>query len=74
MTFTEHYNERCGDKGERPLDWLHDIAGLTGMTVSAVYQWGMGFRVPNKSAQIIIASYIGSTVEELFPTSKNNEQ
>lgn len=74
MTFTEHYNERCGDKGERPLDWLQDIAGLTGMTVEAVYQWGKGFRIPNKSAQIIIATYIGDSVEELFPTPKTNEQ
>lgn len=74
MTFTEHYNERCGDKGERPLDWLQDIANATGMTLEAVYQWGKGFRVPNASAQRIIAEHLGTTVAELFPTSKNNEQ
>lgn len=74
MTFIEHYQAQCGDKGERPLGWLQQLADATGMTLEAVYQWGKGFRVPNASAQRIIADLLGQDINTLFPTSKTLQQ
>lgn len=74
MTFIEHYQAQCGGKGERPIGWLQQLADATGMTLEAVYQWGKGFRVPNASAQRIIADTLGATIVELFPTFKTQEQ
>ena len=74
MTFTEHYEQRCGERGERPLAWMQEIADATGMTVEAVYQWGKGFRIPNASAQRIIAELLGQDIDTLFPTAKTLQQ
>ncbi len=74
MTFTEHYAARCGLKGERPMEWLQEIAESTGMTVDAVYQWGIGYRTPNPSAQRIIAEGLDESIEELFPNTKKARQ
>lgn len=74
MTFTEHYASRCGAKGERPMEWLQEIADATGMSVDAVYQWGIGCRTPNPAAQRIIAECLGERIEELFPNTKKTRQ
>lgn len=74
MTFTEHYAERCGLNGERPMEWLQEIADATGMSVDAVYQWGIGCRTPNPAAQRIIAEGLGESLETLFPNKKKTRQ
>ena len=74
MTFTEHYEQRCGERRERPLAWMQEVADATGMTPEAVYQWGKGFRIPNASAQRIIAELLGQDIDTLFPTSKTLQQ
>lgn len=74
MTFTEHYAARCGAKGERPMEWLQEIAVVTGMTVDAAYQWGIGCRTPNPAAQRFIAEALGESIEELFPNTKKTRQ
>jgi transcriptional regulator with XRE-family HTH domain len=53
---------------------MQEIADATGMTVEAVYQWGKGFRIPNASAQRIIAELLGQDIDTLFPTAKTLQQ
>jgi transcriptional regulator with XRE-family HTH domain len=74
MTFIEHYEQRCGERGERPLAWMQEVADATGMTPEAVYQWGKGFRIPNASSQRIIAELLGQDIDTLFPNLKNQRQ
>lgn len=53
------------------LDTINKIAEVTCSSKVTVYRWMAGDVEPPMIKKKIIAEYIGKSVEELFPTTKN---
>lgn len=54
------------------LETINKIAELTYSSKVTVYRWLSGDIEPPMVKKKVIAEYIGMSVEELFPTTKNN--
>lgn len=71
MTFKQIYElERMKTAGARPMEFLERMAVAAIVSIEAVYQWGMGWRNPNKAAAKLVADELGTTAEELFPNNQ----
>lgn len=53
------------------LETINKIAELTYSSKVTVYRWLSGDIEPPMVKKKVIAEYIGMSVEELFPTTKN---
>jgi hypothetical protein len=53
------------------LDTINKIAEVTCSSKVTVYRWMAGDIEPPMIKKKVIAEYLGMSVEELFPTTKN---
>lgn len=67
MVFTDYMKSLPNQQ----METIKKLAEITCSTPAAVYRWIKGENPPAPIKQKIIAEYLGMSVEELFPTTKN---
>lgn len=67
MVFTDYMKNLPNQQQET----IKKLAELTYSTPAAVYRWVNGTNVPPILKKKVIAEYLGKSIEELFPTTKN---
>ena len=70
MTF-ENYGQSL--KNEK-ADFVKEIAKLVTTSEQTVYRWLSGEFVPSKIRQEVIAKYMNTTPEELWPTKATDHE
>lgn len=68
MVFTDYMKSLPNQQ----METIKKLAEITCSTPAAVYKWVNGVNPPSALKQKIIAEHLGMSVEELFPSTKNN--
>lgn len=67
MTIGRRLTMMRGDKGRSK------VAREIGISVSRLFNYEAGIRIPNDEAKVLLANYYGVTVQELFFDTNYNE-
>lgn len=70
MTFKDHVDSKSNERAE----FVKTIAEITLTTDATVSRWLSGDFYPSPKRQKVIADYLGTTPEELWPTINKSEK
>ena len=68
MTFAQIYDEKLkANGGNRPMDWMAQMAQFAAISVDSIYLYATGWRKPHPAAAKLLSIALDTPAEELFP-------